>query len=109
MKHKVWRSEEEILAAIDRALGAVQECWTRCEALQMQIADCRGELSRAKKAGRIEQLKSELEDLWKDHDRIAKRARALEDTTLPRLKRTLAAFRTRTFDFMGDYQGVVAA
>lgn len=109
MKHKVWRSEEEILAAIDRALNAVQECRTRCEAVQMQIADCRYALSRAKKAGRIEQLKSELEDLWKDHDRISKRARSLEDTTLPRLKRTLAAFRTKTFDFMGDYQGVVAA
>lgn len=109
MKHKAWQSEEEIIAAIDRALDAVQECRTRCEALKMQITDCRGALSRAKKAERIGQLKSELEDLWKDHDRITKRARSLEDTTLPRLKRTLAAFRTRTFDFMGDYQGVVAA
>lgn len=108
MKHKVWRSEEEILAAIDRALEKANHCRTRCLELEICIRNLNKKIAKPSKS-RIVELLMKRDECEKEMSRLIKRLRTLEDTTLPRLKRTLAAFRTRTFDFMGDYQGVVAA
>lgn len=108
MKHKVWESEEEILAAIDRALDRLRAGRERCVLLEKEIRKYRRKIDRANEAGRS-MLWLSIDECLKESEKLSKRMRSIEDTTLPRLKRTLAAFRTRTFDFMGDYQGVVAA
>lgn len=88
MKRKQTRytSEQEILDAIDRtkaSLVALRDEASRLDKTHCGMAD-------------EERLRN-----------IEKKVRRIEDTRLPKLKNTLAAFRTETMAFCGSDKGVV--
>lgn len=108
-RHRVYTKEEDILAAIDRAKERLADAKAECVELQNRIKGYRRTLAKTRSANTRAQASMGLDFCERQSDRISKYVHSVEDVTLPRLKRTLAAFRTKTFDFMGDYRGVVAA
>lgn len=108
-RHRVYATEEELLTAIDRATERLQHHRERCTELDTLMAECRRVIAKAKRESARQSASVSLIEYETESARLIKQARSIEDTTLPKLKHALAAFRTRTFDFMGDYQGMVAA
>lgn len=104
-KKKVWLTEESIVAAIDRATARLLRDRKRSAELDRLKRKCQRIIAKPKGKSLV-QACLDLEACQNDLARINKHARSLEDNTLPRLKRTLAAFRTQTLEFMGDYKGV---
>lgn len=107
-KHRVWTSEEKIIRAIDRNKAKASRCQTEIALLSLTIKSCQDLLSSPEANETVRNfLTAKINAKNKEFDQLQKK-QARAQGTLPGLKRTLAAFRTKTFDFMGDYKGVVS-
>lgn len=124
MNHKavnIWKTEDEILAAIDRAHRYAERKREAANELEEELKVKRGHLeelrfelmkmpdSRKRESleHRIASVELSVGKLKDDLSKIAKSYHRTIEKTLPRLGEILAAFRTGTFkEVMGEYNGV---
>lgn len=123
MKHrtvKIWKTEAEILEAIDGARALATRLANECRELDEECKAKAGELEKLRFEAmnlRDDQLRNAERrihnaklSLDKSKEQAAKTAKSYHRTvekTLPRLKEVLAAFRTGTFkEVLDEYEGV---
>lgn len=119
---KIWQTEDQIIAEIDRTHRKVEHIAAVLEALRTESSSLAGELEKV----RFQMMQSDLskQDLFKleraelstekafakckaESYKNSKTYARLVNKTLPRLKDILAAMRTQTMpEVMGGYRGV---
>jgi ABC-type molybdate transport system ATPase subunit len=106
-KAKVWNTEDQILVSIDRAQKKLLSCQQIVEHAKDEIARLAKEIMSLKDGGEIGERKLAIAEYKESITKAEKQWRRIEDTTLPKLKSVLAAFRTKTMlPVLGEYKGV---
>jgi hypothetical protein len=120
---KIWTSEDQIIAAIDRTkrlaerklkkshelADKAKEKFGECEKLRLELmmpAD-RTEYQQKSLEAKLSSMEIAAGKAKEKSDLAAKHYHRVMNSTLPRLGEILAAFRTGTFtEIMGEYRGV---
>ena len=103
---RVWKSEEQILQSINHRLEQIAYIQQDLICLDDKIRKQLKKLSRANPNGGTHgEAVDRLRFLMSEKEIMEKRAQRYR-SALPGLKEALAAMRTQTFEFMGDYRGV---
>lgn len=121
-KVKIWLTEDQILAAIQRAHDSIKRTEVLLVTLREQSMALAGELEQIrfklmqpnleqKEKHQLERdelsIERRLAYCKEDANKKSKAYNRLNDRVLPRLKDTLAAMRTQTMvEVMGEYRGV---
>jgi hypothetical protein len=118
---KIWQTEDQIIAAIDRTkrmaerkLKKSQELeevakvkFGRVEELNFELMKHNTEYERSKIEGKLRSAELSAAAAKEKADAYAKAYHRAVNSTLPRLGEILSAFRTGTFsEVMGEYHGV---
>lgn len=118
---KIWKTEDEILAAIDSAHRYAERKREAANELEEELKVKRGHLEelrfelmkmpssnqRTSLENRIANVELSVGKLKEDLSKLAKSYHRTIDKRLPRLGEILAAFRTGTFkEVVGEYRGV---
>ncbi len=119
---KIWQTEDQILAAIDRTKRMAQRKLKKSVLLDDQCKEIYGHLEKlrfeamkphdSKESGRLANQIASVERMAESRkekaDAHAKAYHRAVNATLPRLGEVLSAMRTDTLkEMMGEYRGVV--
>ena len=118
---KIWQTEDQVLASIDRTKRAAERSlkrsialnekakakFGRCEELRFELMKPMTEHQRTSLEGKLYGAELSAGKAKEAADNAAKAYHRAVNSTLPRLGEILAAFRTQTLvPVLGDYRGV---
>lgn len=110
-RKKVWSSEDQILAAIDKKKELMEKKRSLAEEKNLEAKRLAIEAQEAEDEGRPQHAKGLRLSFQKRQSEAKQAERAyvrLQDKTIPRLGEALAAMRTQTMpELIGRYKGVV--
>lgn len=118
---KIWKTEDEIVAAIDRTKRMAErklaksvalsdkakEKFARVEELSWQLMNATDEKEKTRLQNNVSSAEISAAEARERADQCAAAYHRAVNATLPRLGEILAAMRTQTFDgVLGSYKGV---